>query len=504
MRRARGNKSACSRFAFVVWLCYSGSSMEPDFLLILRKMKKETFSLINFGCRATQADGAALEQAFLNRQLDRAKVWQDSDVVVINTCTVTHSADTQARQMIRKVHRENPKAKIVVTGCYAQRAPQEVARMEGVTCVVGNSHKEQLVPIVLKNYFTQPELPILQDLPSNSCHQKNPFADGELSTTNRVTSDADVFCSSIFESRTLRSIADMSGAGRTRPVLKVQDGCSLRCSYCVIPYVRGNSRSLQEEEVLCQVEHLLDQGFKEIVFTGIHLGAYGRDFENRRTLAALVNRVLEQGRLGRLRLSSIEPLEVTDEIIELVAESPKMAKHFHVPLQSGSERILRLMRRNYSSDYYARLVEKLRQRAPDAAIGADVMVGFPTETEADHTRTKDLLKNAPLTYLHVFPYSPRPGTPSAHLKPQVPERTVQRRSLELRELAAEKNLQFRSSFLGKRLSVITLDRKDEVAKVQALSTNYLKVELEAEVKPNQLLEVVVKEVTVDRLRGERV
>src|SRR5437870_1996471 len=153
MRRARGNKSACSRFAFVVWLCYSGSSMEPDFLLILRKMKKETFSLINFGCRATQADGAALEQAFLNRQLDRANAWQDSDVVVINTCTVTHSAETQARQMIRKVHRENPKAKVVVTGCYAQRAPQEVARMEGVTCVVGNSHKEQLVAIVLKNYF---------------------------------------------------------------------------------------------------------------------------------------------------------------------------------------------------------------------------------------------------------------------------------------------------------------------------------------------------------------
>ena len=250
------------------------------------------------------------------------------------------------------------------------------------------------------------------------------------------------------------------------------------------------------------MELLLDQGFKEIVFSGIHLGAYGRDFENKKTLAGLINRVLAQERLARLRLSSIEPLEVTDEIIAVIAGSPKMAKHFHVPLQSGSDRILRLMRRPYSSDYYARLIERLRQWAPSAAIGADVMVGFPTETEADHVRTKDLLKKAPMTYLHIFPYSARPGTPSAHLRPEVSARTVQRRSLELRELAAEKNLQFRTSFLGKRLSVITLDRKEEGAKVQALSTNYLKVELQADVKPNQLSEVLVTGMTAEGLRGE--
>jgi threonylcarbamoyladenosine tRNA methylthiotransferase MtaB len=466
-------------------------------------MPKETFNIINFGCRATQADGAAIEQAFLNHRLGKAEAWQNSDVVVINTCTVTHSADTQARQVIRKVHRENPKAKIVVTGCYAQRAPQEVARIEGVTCVMGNSYKEQLVPIVMKKYFAQPELPTQQYLSGGTCQQGNSLSDGELSTINGARSGVDVFCSSIFESRTLRSIADMSGAGRTRPVLKVQDGCSLRCSYCVIPYVRGNSRSLQEEEVLRQVEHLLDQGFKEIVFTGIHLGAYGRDFENKKTLAALIKRVLQQERLARLRLSSIEPLEVTDEIIGLVAESPKMAKHFHVPLQSGSDRLLRLMRRPYSSDYYARLVEKLRQSVPDTAIGADVMVGFPTETEADHARSKDLLKSAPVTYLHVFPYSPRPGTPSAQLRPEVPGRAAQRRSLELRELGAEKNLQFRTSFLSKRLSVITLDGKEDGEKTQALSTNYLKVELEAKVKPNQLLEVLVKGMTTEGVRAER-
>src|SRR5206468_11499753 len=184
----------------------------------------------------------------LNHRLGKAEAWQNSDVVVINTCTVTHSADTQARQVIRKVHRENPKAKIVVTGCYAQRAPQEVARIEGVTCVMGNSYKEQLVPIVMKKYLAEPELPA-PPLPGDTFQQENPLSGGELSRMNEPCSGVDVFCSSIFESRTLRSIADMSGGGRTRPVLKVQDGCSLRCSYCVIPYVRGNSRSLQEEEL---------------------------------------------------------------------------------------------------------------------------------------------------------------------------------------------------------------------------------------------------------------
>jgi threonylcarbamoyladenosine tRNA methylthiotransferase MtaB len=449
-------------------------------------MRQQTFNIVNFGCRATQADGAAIEQAFLNHQVGKSEGWRDSDVVVINTCTVTHSADAEARQMIRRVHRQNPEAKIVVTGCYAQRAPEEIARIEGVACVVGNSHKEQLVPIVLKNYMTQTALPVLQDsVPPDK-------------------SGASVYCSSIFESRELRSIADVAGGGRTRPVLKVQDGCSLRCSYCVIPYVRGNSRSLPDEEVLRQVEHLLNRGFKEIVLTGIHLGAYGRDFAGRKSLADLIKRILQQGRLERLRLSSVEPLEVTDEIIELVADSPKMAKHFHIPLQSGSDRILRLMRRPYFSSRYARLLEKIRNKAPEAAIGADVMVGFPTETDADHEQTKELLKNAPITYLHVFPYSERPGTPSANLRPEVSQEVAQQRGTELRELSTEKNLQFRKSFVGRQLSVITLDKKVEGQSLEAVSTNYLKVEvLEPAAESNQLLDVMVAGVTSSGLAGYR-
>src|SRR5262249_52236178 len=273
-------------------------------------MPEGTFHIINFGCRATQADGAAIEQAFSNRQLVKARTWQDSDVVVVNTCTVTQSADTQARQMIRRVRRENPSAKIIVTGCYAQRAPQELAQMDGVTCVVGNSHKEQLVPIVVRNYLPHASLPVLQSLdPHARCGQYDDVSGSSTFSEDAPGSGADVFCSSIFESRQLRSIADMSGGGGTRPVLKVQDGCSLRCSYCVIPYVRGDSRSLVEEEVLHQVNHLLNLGFKEIVFTGIHLGAYGKDLERKSNLASLIRKVLRHEKLERLRLSSIEPLE---------------------------------------------------------------------------------------------------------------------------------------------------------------------------------------------------
>ena len=444
---------------------------------------EKTFNVVNFGCRATQADGAAIEQALQDFHLRKSAGWERSDVVVINTCTVTNTADVEARQMIRRVHRENPNARIVVTGCYAQRAPEEIARIEGVTCVIGNSHKEQLAPIVAANYLAHSPFPI-------------------LGNQRTAVEGADVFCSSIFESRQLRVIADASGGGRTRPVLKVQDGCSYRCSYCIIPSVRGDSRSLPSAEVIRQARLLLDQGFREITLTGIHLGGYGRDANPKETLAQLVQQLLKEERLERLRLSSIEPLEYADELIDLVAESPKMARHFHVPLQSGSDRILRLMRRPYLAEYYADLVAKMRRRVPDAAIGADVMVGFPTETDEDHADTVRLLEAAPMTYLHVFPYSRRPGTASANLKPAVHGRIAQQRGKELRELALRKNRVFRSSFLGRDLSLITLAR-DCDSGAQALSTNYLKVELsKCSVEANQVLSAEITGLTDDGLRGE--
>jgi threonylcarbamoyladenosine tRNA methylthiotransferase MtaB len=444
---------------------------------------EKTFSVINFGCRATQADGAAIEQALQGFHLRKSVGWERSDVVVINTCTVTNTADVEARQMIRRVHRENPGAKIVVTGCYAQRAPEEIARIKGVTCVIGNSHKEQLAPLVATKYLADSPFPI-------------------LGNERTVVEGADVFCSSIFESRQLRVIANASGGGRTRPVLKVQDGCSYRCSYCIIPSVRGDSRSLPSAEVIRQARLLLNQGFREITLTGIHLGGYGRDGGRKETLAQLAQQLLKEERLERLRLSSIEPLEYTDELIDLVGESPKMAKHFHVPLQSGSDRILRLMRRPYLAEYYADLVARMRRRVPDAAIGADVMVGFPTETDEDHANTVRLLDAAPMTYLHVFPYSHRPGTSSANLQPAVHGKIARERGKELRDISVRKNLEFRSSFVGKELSVITL-AQDLNETAQALSTNYLKVEIsEGSVEANEVVNAAITGLTTEGLHGD--
>lgn len=447
-------------------------------------MGNSTFSIINFGCRASQSDGAALEQALLGKNLEKGREGAAADVVVINTCTVTRNADAQARQAIRRIHRHNPEAGIVVTGCYAQRAPQEIARMEGVTCVVGNSHKRQLASLVAEKH-----------LPRRATAD---CAESEA----RLPGGAEVYCSSIFESRELRSIADMSGGGRTRAFLKVQDGCSYRCSYCVIPFVRGDSRSLPMKEVLRQTRHLLNQGYKEIVLTGIHLGGYGRELHPGARLGSLVRRLLQEEPLRRLRLSSIEPLEVTDEIIDLVATSPRMAKHFHVPLQSGSSRILGLMRRPYRAARYLELLEKIRRRVPEAAIGADVMVGFPGETKEDHALTRDLIRNSPLTYLHVFPFSRRPGTAAAQLEPEVPSAVAALRSLELRSLGEVKNRRFRESQVGRDLPVITLEEESRRSTTRALSSNFLQVELAgAERRPNQLLRVRVTGITAKGVKG---
>ena len=447
-------------------------------------MGNPTFSILNFGCRASQSDGAALEQALLHKNLEKGSSGAASDVVVINTCTVTRTADAQARQAIRRIHRQNPQAGIVVTGCYAQRAPEEIARMEGVTCVVGNSHKQHLAALVAEKHLP-PRIPA-------DCAESEAGLPG----------GAEVYCSSIFESRELRSIADMSGGGRTRAFLKVQDGCSYRCSYCVIPFVRGDSRSLPLKEVLRQTRHLLSQGYKEIVLTGIHLGGYGRDLQPGDRLAGLIRRLLQEAPLRRLRLSSIEPLEVTDEIIDLVATSPRMAKHFHVPLQSGSSRILGLMRRPYRAGRYLELLEKIRRRVPEAAIGADVMVGFPGETQEDHALTRDLIRNSPLTYLHVFPFSRRPGTAAAQLEPEVPRAVAALRSLELRTLGELKNRGFRESQVGRDLPVITLQDQSPRSTRRALSSNFLQIELAgAEPRPNQLLRVRVTGLTPKGVRG---
>ena len=357
----------------------------------------------NFGCRATQADGAALEKELATRGLVRT-----ADLVVLNTCTVTASADEDARQAIRRQFRDNPGCRILVTGCYAQRAPNELAALPGVTWVVGNSHKHRIGEIVAGSGALVP-LSALRTAPAL------PAPPGLQAPEAPQVITGDIFA------HTQLLAAPMFGAGaeRTRPNVKIQDGCNNRCSFCIIPAVRGRSRSLRPEAVLAQVRELERAGYREIVLTGIHLGRYGRDLEPRLSFPAMVRTILRETAIERIRLSSVEPLDFTNELLDLMASSSRIARHVHAPLQSGSDRVLRRMRRRYRSAHYEQRLRCAHQLLPEAAFGADVMVGFPGETDEDFEQTRALVERLPFTYLHVFTYSRRDGTPAAAMADQV-------------------------------------------------------------------------------------
>ena len=424
------------------------------------------FHVQNFGCRASQADGAALEAGLAAQGLQPASGASEADLVVLNTCTVTALADEDVRKAVRRVHRENPAARILVTGCYAQRAPQDLAVLPGVYWVVGNSHKSQI-----------PEL--IRD-------QCEPYH-GEI----RVAPDVhvgDIFAQHDF----LSAPVDDAAGDRTRPNLKIQDGCNNRCSFCIIPFVRGRSRSAPAEQVIEQVRHLAAR-YKEVVLSGINLGRWGREAGGAMRLAGLLRRVLAETDVERLRLSSVEPMDWSDDLMELVAGSARIAPHVHAPLQSGSDRVLRRMHRKYRPRHYEDRIRKARASMPEAAIGADVMVGFPGETDAEFEESRAFIASLPFTYLHVFTYSARPGTPAAASEHQVPMELRKHRNRVLRELAAAKHLEFRRGMLGRKLSVVTLTEG-------ALSANFLKVELAAPRWANQLLDVSIGALTADGLR----
>jgi threonylcarbamoyladenosine tRNA methylthiotransferase MtaB len=414
----------------------------------------QRFHVRNFGCRASQADGAALEAALLDRGLDSVPCATDADLVVLNSCTVTAFADEDVRKAVRRVHRENPEARILVTGCYAQRAPEEIAVLPGVAWVVGNSHKIQIPDIV-----SEPA-----EVPYH----------GEI----RV---GDIFAQNDFLSA---PVEDASG-DRTRPNLKIQDGCNNRCSFCIIPFVRGRSRSAPADQVVQQVRNLAAR-YREVVLSGINLGRWGK-------LTDLIRTLLAETAIERLRLSSVEPMDWSDDLLGLVASSPRIAKHVHAPLQSGSDRVLRRMHRKYRPQHYEQRIRKARAWMPDAAIGADVMAGFPGETDAEFEESRAFIESLPFTYLHVFTYSERPGTPAAECADQVPMEVRKERNRILRELGARKNLEFRNSMIGRNLSVVTLAEG-------ALSNNFLKVELASRRAANQMVDVNIGSLSANGLR----
>jgi threonylcarbamoyladenosine tRNA methylthiotransferase MtaB len=434
-----------------------------------------TFSIQNFGCRATDADAAALRADLAAAGLARVQDHAAADVVVLNTCTVTASADTQARDAIRKIHRANPGAKIVVTGCYAQRAPEEIAALDGVAYVVGNSHQSSIASLVGNGRGFVPLCSV----------------DSEPMSLSRGA--AKILTGDIFEQSAVETVpfAERS-AERTRPILKIQDGCNNRCSYCVIPFVRGKSRSLAPDRVIAEIQKLVEAGTKEIVLSGINLGAYGRDFSPRVELASVVRRILDETSLERLRFSSIEPQDVTEDFIALAASSPRIAPHFHVPLQSGSDHILKAMHRWYRANHYAERICVIRRLIPHAAIGADVIAGFPGETEADFQATRELIESLPFTYLHVFSFSARPGTAAELLAAKVNENSTHERARILRALGRAKAAEFRAAHAQARCAVraLTLARRGP-GYTEALTGNYLKVRIAGEWPANQWFETEI-------------
>jgi threonylcarbamoyladenosine tRNA methylthiotransferase MtaB len=470
-----------------------------------------TFHILNFGCRASQADGGALKRQLLEAGFREVSPVDKSQIAILNTCTVTATADAEVRQFVRRIHRRNPQCRILVTGCYAQRAPEEIARLEGVAWVVGNSHKhlvstlvgpplETAAPADLPpaSRLVQIQAPVNGDKWRGTSDEQAPSVAPAPAFEPRTPDIARVWVGEISEEF---HFAPVFPDDRTRPRLKIQDGCNARCSFCVIPSVRGPSRSLAPEKVLAEVQHLERAGYQEVVLSGINLGSYGRDLDRRINFLEILERLLRDSSIARIRISSIEPMDVSAALIRLVAGEPRLAQHFHVPLQSGCDRILRRMNRRYWARQYAERILAIREQIPHAAIGADVMVGFPGETFDDHAQSLRFIESLPYTYLHVFPYSARPGTPATAATAQVNGRVARERSQEIRAVIAAKREAFLAAQWGRSVAALTLDEVEAGARV-ALTTNYLKVVLAgAEIPANRLVDVWVGRVNSGQLFG---
>jgi threonylcarbamoyladenosine tRNA methylthiotransferase MtaB len=409
------------------------------------------YAVITFGCRVNQADSLGFEEQLLAGGAT-ATTLEAADVVIVNTCSVTASADQGARQTIRRVARSNPSAQIVVTGCYATRRPDELAQLPNVVRVVPNDDKPKLITLIRRD-------------------------DGGEGP-----------CGAVLEPGV---------AGRTAFTLRVQTGCAEPCSYCIIPSTRGAPRSVPVADVLREAGRVVDAGFKEIAITGVHLGSYGRDLPSPLSLVDLLRAFDGQRQDVLFRISSLEPMDCTHEVVELVAGSPRFAPHFHLPLQHASNRILAAMRRPYTIEQYAALVDDIRGRIPLASIGSDIIVGFPSEEDDDFEQLAEYLEASPLTHLHVFPYSDRPGTPASVMPAKVAGAVVRERARRVREIGQRLSARFRASQVGTIHRALTLEDGS-----LAVTGNYLKVRIPPGRARNEWVELrVSSEHDGELLRG---
>jgi threonylcarbamoyladenosine tRNA methylthiotransferase MtaB len=426
-------------------------------------MKK--FTIITLGCKVNQCESAALTGLLESAGCKTGRPGAKNDMVILNTCTVTGKAAMQSRQAIRQAVRNHPGAKIVVTGCYAQTAPHEIQQIDGVDFIVGHSDKLKIPELV-------------------SCN------DTQCATPALVHHD-------IMQARCFDPMPSVAPETRTRAFLKIQDGCNAFCTYCIVPHARGRSRSMPPKDVRMHLNRLAQNGFQEVVLTGIHLGAYGKDLEPKTSLNELLASIAENKCIARIRISSIEPTEVDADLINLMA-SPKslLCPHLHIPLQSGDNAILKRMARPYDSERFCQTIAAIHRNMPFAAIGVDILVGFPGEDEEAFNRTETLIEKLPVSYLHVFPFSPRKGTPAAGFKFKVQESVVKERCSRLRRLGEEKKARFYRANIGRVVNVLIESIQSGFAR--GLSENYLQVVIPGDQHAeNSLVSVCINKVEQD-------
>ena len=424
-------------------------------------------ALATLGCKVNQCESAYLEEILSRNNFDIRSFTEEADLYCINTCAVTGKAAMQSRQLIRRATRQNRQAKIAVMGCYSQVAAEEIASIPGVTHILGTSEKLALVDYISREEVNTHPCIHLKD--ARNAPDPVPLAFSNFSR-------------------------------RTRAFLKVQDGCDSFCTYCIVPYARGRSRSIPLVSVLEQVERFLGTGYQEIVLTGIHLGQWGSDLQPEQELIGLLRSILGHCPPLRLRLSSLEPGEISSHLLALIASEPAICPHLHIPLQSGDATILGRMNRNYHPLFYKEIVLEAIQRIPDLAVGVDVMVGFPGETDEQFQNTFRLIQSLPVAYLHIFPFSPRPGTAAADMEEQSSPALIGQRSRFLRELDKSKRLTFLNRFLGKVRPVLVENRKDAATGLPCgFSDNYLPVLIQTEI-PLENQNVLAR---FDRLEGNR-
>jgi threonylcarbamoyladenosine tRNA methylthiotransferase MtaB len=402
----------------------------------------KTVAIATLGCKINQFESEVLTESIEKEGYRIVPFGEKADITIINTCTVTHRADFQSRQMVRRAHRSSSDTLLIVTGCYAQVDPEKLSRIEGVKYLLGNQEKTR-IPSFL-SLMERGELPRIQ---VDDIRKEVLFADTPLHSFHH----------------------------HTRAFLKVQDGCDARCSYCVVPNARGRSRSLAPERVLDHLKELKQKGYKEAVLTGIHLGAYGFDLGPAVSLEDLLGRVEKEETPSRIRLSSIEPRDFSPGLIALLSRSRKICSHLHIPIQSGDDEILKKMNRNYDRRFLCDLVRELHGRIPNLSIGADMIAGFPGETAERFQNSFDLISSLPLAYLHIFPFSRREGTPAAQFPDQVGEEEIKIRAERLRDLGKEKRRTFYQRFVNQELSVLLEGRRGKVGGLRGLSRNYIPV-----------------------------